>query len=168
MSTRGCFGWRFNGEDKIGFNHYDSYPAGLGTDVLNFIRSFGSMDAIKDYAAGVELIDDEDADSYDGQSFKQKFYDFSSFMHDSLFCEWAYIINVDTGMLEIYRGFNKDKCSEGRYVLPGKEREWLPDETYYGVALVKEIPLEDILAGNPEKFTDDDERELSKEGEEND
>ena len=167
MSTRGCFGWRFNGEDKIGFNYADSYPSGLGTGVLNFIRSFGSMDAIKDYAAEVELIDDEEADSYDGQSFKQKFHDSASFMHNSLFCEWAYIINVDTEMLEIYKGFNQDEHSEGRYVLPGKEREWL-DEIYYGVALVKEIPLEDILAGNPEKFTNDDEKELSKEGEEND
>ena len=168
MSTRGCFGWRFNGEDKIGFNHYDSYPSGLGTDVLNFIRSFGNMDAIKDYATGVELIDDEDADSYDGYSFKQKFRDFASFMHDSLFCEWAYIINVDTGMLEIYKGFNHNDHAEGRYVLPGIKRDWNVDEPYYGVALVKEIPLEDILAGNPEKFTDDDERELSEKEKKND
>lgn len=162
MSTSGCFGWRFNGEDKIGYNHYDSYPSGLGTGVLNFIRSFGSMDAIKDYAAKVELIDDEKADSYDGQSFKQKFNDYASFMHDSLFCEWAYIINVDTEMLEIYKGFNKNAYSEGRYVLPRIKREWLPNETYYGVKLVKEISLNDIIMGKIEKFTEEDEKNYCK------
>ena len=69
--------------------------------------------------------------------------DSSGFLLDSLFCEWAYIVNLDTGKLELYRGFNK-KPSDGRYgnILEDKP-EWREAE-YYGVALIGEIPFEAI------------------------
>jgi len=43
--------------------------------------------------------------------------DDSSFLGDSLFCEWAYIINLDDGVLEVYVGFQKrqDKNPANRY-----------------------------------------------------
>jgi len=30
------------------------------------------------------------------------------FAHNSLFCEWAYVVNMDHNVLEVYKGFNKD------------------------------------------------------------
>jgi hypothetical protein len=35
------------------------------------------------------------------------------FAADSLFCEWAYLINFDENQLEVYRGFNKSPLNEG-------------------------------------------------------
>ena len=38
MGTRGLYGFRKNGKDKITYNHWDSYPEGLGQNVLNFVK----------------------------------------------------------------------------------------------------------------------------------
>ncbi len=66
--------------------------------------------------------------------------DDSEFLHDSLFCEWAYIINMDSGQFEVYQGGNEDKSALGRYA-----RYKVPDnEDHMGVVLVKETPLVDI------------------------
>lgn len=42
--------------------------------------------------------------------------DSSSFAGDGLFCEYAYVLDLDRKMLECYRGFNKDKSKlAGRF-----------------------------------------------------
>lgn len=50
--------------------------------------------------------------------------DAREFMNDSLFCEWAYIANLDTCTLDIYKGFQN--TAEGNYG---------------PVAMVEKIPL---------------------------
>lgn len=34
---------------------------------------------------------------------------------DSLFCEWAYVLDMDRGVLEVYKGFNRSTEAEGRW-----------------------------------------------------
>lgn len=66
----------------------------------------------------------------------------NKFVHDSLFCEYAYIINFDTGELEFYKGFNKNPQADGRYAQHQNNPE--NNETqakYYGVALVGTAPF---------------------------
>lgn len=41
--------------------------------------------------------------------------DASHFPLDSLFCEWAYIIDLDAGRFEVYKGFQKKLPKEGRW-----------------------------------------------------
>ena len=41
MGTRGVFGFHKNGVDKITYNHYDSYPTGLGEEVVKFLKNHG-------------------------------------------------------------------------------------------------------------------------------
>jgi hypothetical protein len=60
------------------------------------------------------------------------------FIVDSLFCEWAYLVNVDEMTIEIYKGFQKEPHSKGRYTT--KE----PDEEYYPCALVATYKLDDL------------------------
>jgi len=92
MSTRGAYGFRHNGIDKVTYNHCDCYPSGLGKSV-------------------------------------------------TLFCEWAYIVNLDDNVLEIYKGFNKNKYAAGRYAKVVDEE---PYDDWQGVKLFKSIPLNDI------------------------
>lgn len=74
--------------------------------------------------------------------------DYSEFLADSLFCEWAYILNLDTERLESYTGFNKNRSAKGRYASQSIER----NSGYYGVALLKEIALPDITEGGIDAY----------------
>ena len=63
-----------------------------------------------------------------------------SFLQDSLFCEWAYIINFDTDKLEIYKGFQKEP-GKGRYQL--KEYD---ERKYHPVSLIAEMDFNSELS----------------------
>jgi hypothetical protein len=62
--------------------------------------------------------------------------DSHEFIKDSLFCEWVYIVNLDTMQLEVWRGFQKESQKGNRYGENG--------EKYYPCALVKEYPLQKL------------------------
>ena len=38
MSTNGIYGFRKNGEDKLTYNHCDSYFSYLGENIINFVK----------------------------------------------------------------------------------------------------------------------------------
>lgn len=60
-----------------------------------------------------------------------------SFGGESLFCEWAYVINLDECTLEIYRGFNKKPVSKDN---PFKAFENKSDD-YKAVRLKAELEI---------------------------
>ena len=86
---------------------------------------------------------------------KEKFEEYNSFLHDSLFCEFAYIVNLDKEVLEFYIGFNKNPQADGRYASFYSE----PDSVYCGVKLSKEIPLSELFAG---EWKADEEKDFVK------
>lgn len=63
--------------------------------------------------------------------------DSSGFLKDSLMCEWAWIANLDEGVLEVYRGFNQNPRAPGRYAAE-RHRE---TSAYCGVRLAERIPF---------------------------
>lgn len=137
MGTRGLMGLVIDGEVKATYNHYDSYPSGLGEEILKLVRSGGISKAA---AVHLEVVD-ADAEATPEQIAKYSKYadtgvssgeltewyvllrhlqgdlegyleagvmaDGSAFATDSLFCEWGYLINLDDNTLEVYKGFNK-------------------------------------------------------------
>lgn len=69
----------------------------------------------------------------------------TSFLNDSLFCEWAYIVNLDTMKLEVYKGFQTEPHEQGRYGAANKEgRKAGGGSTYYPVALIAEFDLNSL------------------------
>lgn len=62
-----------------------------------------------------------------------------SFAADSLFCEWAYVIDFDKKTFEVYKGFNRSPLEEGdRFYSMKKEGEYEP------VKMVREYDLRNL------------------------
>ena len=63
--------------------------------------------------------------------------DNSDFIKYSLFCEWAYIINLNDNVLEIYKGFQKSPQYNRYYIEES-------DSGYYNCRLLVKFPLDNI------------------------
>lgn len=56
MGTRGFVSFVADGQTKTAYNHFDSYPGGLGMDVLTWLRAV-DPDAAKAKAAALRVVD---------------------------------------------------------------------------------------------------------------
>lgn len=196
MSTRGAFGFRLNGVDRVTYNHSDSYPTGLGVDIAKLISTLLAMPDLEEKVAALKMVESsamptaeqkETLAAYTrassappeivghtgvGGALEQGSWyqvlretqgdlmktlecgymiDSHDFLADSLFCEWAYIINLDDGTLEVYEGLQKNLHTKGRYGAAGAERiagETLAkvDAPVYNppVALIATFPLKEV------------------------
>ena len=169
MGTRGLWGLRKDGIDKLTYNHFDSYPSSLGVIIIDFISNH-SANELKTIFDRIILVDEDikptdkqikECHNYtdlsvgrqdiqdwycllrNSQSLPESYanglkymIDSHDFIKDSLFCEWAYIINLDTEKLEVYKGFQK-KAQENRYKCSTKDN-------YANCKLLKEIPLKEL------------------------
>lgn len=213
MSTRGAWGFRIDSVDKITYNHSDSYPDGLGEDLVKQIRALVAtpeksvardvweqkgkkgrapttarvavqvdpLGVLKEDARKIKLVDahtkptdadrkrlakyfDEQVNSGEGwYALLRKtqgdlvatakagiMIDKLFFMADSLFCEWAFVINLDDGLFEVYRGFQKSEHKNGRYasmpidLVMFDANKAAAAADYFPVALVQAFPLTDI------------------------
>jgi len=176
IGTRGIIGFRLKGQDKLTYNHFDSYPDGLGVNILEEIRKV-SLEALKAAAERIILVQNgkepskeqideckQWADTAISERTLKEWYcllrnaqgtlrpyidgnlrymiDNSDFIKDSLFCEWAYIVNLDTGKLEVWHGFQEAPH-------PGNRYSEKPDENgYYPCRMIKEYDLNALPGGN--------------------
>ena len=178
MSTRGAIGFHIQGQDKVTYNHSDSYPSWLGRETLQWLRT-QNVESLKKAAKAITMVSENDEPTDEqitryqdyvntqvGNQTEKSWYcllrdtqgslqpylegvehmiDSSEFLLDSLFCEYAYIINLDTKMLEFYSGFSTlPEPRRGRYATIHRESEYSGGEQYYGVARVWQIPLSEI------------------------
>lgn len=195
--SRGLYGFRKNGIDKLTYNHSDSYPEGLGAAMLKCATAVEQMKRAFDY---VEMVDEnkplteeqfnyckerglvgegdctdwywvlrglqgdfaeliDEADEYK----KAYMIDNHGFIKDSLFCEFAYIYDLDREVLEYYVGFQHRPQKGNRY---GEEAS---DSGYYPCRLMKEYPLnqyafEDAIVAEMSAMAEEDYKEQESEG----
>jgi len=165
MSTRGAYGFRIDGQDKITYNHSDSYPDGLGVTLLQWMASH-SVAELKAIARSLTLVSeavpptpeqiaecqrwtdtrvssgqltewyvllrDTQGDPTAWDQGLRYLIDNASFLENSLFCEWGYVINCDEETFEVYQGSNKDPEAQApRYAIAQPE-----NQGYYACRLV--------------------------------
>ena len=58
MGTRGFVGFVAEGREVIAYNHWDSYPGGLGVSTLEWLRS-ANLDVVAKHAPNVKLVSDD-------------------------------------------------------------------------------------------------------------
>jgi hypothetical protein len=78
------------------------------------------------------------------------------FAGDSLFCEYAYVIDFDKRVLEIYKGFNQNPLAcIGQRFEKAPTSEWTSDSItkYFPIVLAKEYSLDSLPTD--EQFLDD-------------
>lgn len=150
MGTRGLYGFRFNGVEKFTYNHYDSYPDGLGAEVANFCQST-SVEKMKDIFSRIQMVNNGDKPTPEQVEACKSFtnlnvstgstddwycllrelqgelcklndipgtiymIDNHDFIKDSLFCEYAYIIDLDAETLEFWVGFQRQPWEDNPY-----------------------------------------------------
>lgn len=144
MGTRGAIGFIKNDVEKIGYIGGSSFPDWTGKHLLKYIES-KTLEELDNVFESITFIDEDEESAFDPDNgFATKFEDYKTFLYNSLFCEYAYIINLNTKKLEIYEGFNKNLNAKGRYA---NHYAYDDDHRYCGVALVKVIPLNKIFKG---------------------
>jgi hypothetical protein len=178
MGTRGAYGLRIDGHDKLAYQHSSAYPSYLGTRIAreaNALLERHGIERLRTMARALRPIPEDDplpnelrtafrdactrlgsdahihgGDAYEAlrelQGTLATFLeagalpDYAHFPYDGLFCEWAYVLDLDTLTLEIYEGGHRTP-GPGRY---GQHRTDYPIGTRYGAHLVHAIPLDAI------------------------
>ena len=103
MSTRWAFGLRKNGKAKLIYNHYDSYPEGLGREFTDWLLE-RTPEEIEQAYKNIKLGRSE---TYWIEKFKdnwnKKWITWDEVTEDDMwdyYIEYSYIYNIDTGELE--------------------------------------------------------------------
>lgn len=171
MGTRHLTVVKLGGEYKITqYGQWDGYPEGQGITVLEFIRGITEnnlLEVFADRVASCRWITEEEAAAIEkdrdwpnkypelsrdaGAEILQMVMDSGSglalvnnidFAADSLFCEWAWLIDLDAGTFEAYEGFNQTKplTEQDRfYFLVDKE-----EHGYHCIIKVAEWSLDNL------------------------
>lgn len=166
MGTRNLTLAKIDGEFKIAqYGQWDGYPSGNGEVVLEFLKtwnrpnfedklrhlSFCTDDELKTIGENENWSQTHPWLSRDcGAKILQTVHDSKedlklkntlSFAGDSLFCEWAYLLDLDENKLEVYKGLNEAPLTaEDRFFhVEGLEKS----DKYHPIKKVAEWPLSD-------------------------
>lgn len=177
MGTRGSLGVKTEGKYYLTYNQCDSYPEGLGQDVVDFVNELTEEKAqkLRKGFKGLTIVDSQDnpkgkwktyyASSHENVDTGENWYAYlrgfqgietlkgvltgvlkhiiltNDFIQDSLFCEYAYIINLDDNTLEFYEGFQHIPQENNPFGTEGKPTNFYENVVYYPCKLVGKVKL---------------------------
>jgi len=127
-----CRFWGAEGRDKEFLAEYNKNcpewsrdPDNRTPEQIRWHRTYISRDLAAKVLKNI-------AESEDPEILLRNSIDFAG---DSLSCEWAYVVDLDKGTLEVYQGFNKAPVPAGeRFAeFPLNERAQFDDCRYYAV-----------------------------------
>jgi hypothetical protein len=148
-----------NGETKVAqYGQWDGYPAGQGVTILKFLKN-NNLKKFRNKLESVSFFTKEQEEELEGMSDKELFKKYphinrnmgaeilteiykgnakklinsEGFAIDGLFCEWAYVVDLDKNIFEVYRGFwQKELTKKDRFYSDGYN-----SGGYYPVKLLK-------------------------------
>jgi hypothetical protein len=118
MATRGLYVFKYRGIYYIFYNHYDSYPSGLGKLIISDIRQLvkdNKLDIVKELVSGIQLMEKktEGSSEYDGivNCIKRPeefiYYTSEDEPECDIYIEYIYVIDFDETLFVIKTdGFN--------------------------------------------------------------
>lgn len=153
------------------YGQWDGYLEGQGIDILNFLTKNGNIELLRTAMSKVRYITTEEAKAYNkgdrslvsDEYFKNFFSrelgakileniinsqdeeiilgEDLGFAKKSLFCEWAYVIDLDDNTFEVFKGFNETALnSDDRFFFDGH----CEDNGYKPVKLEKKFSLDKL------------------------
>lgn len=149
MGTRHLTAVIYKNEVKVAqYGQWDGYPEGQGQNVLKFTKE-EDLEKFKEQLEKISFFTKEEieelnkkSDPFEGREYLSrntgsdilyeiqkgnvdKLVNSINFAADSLFCEWAYVIDLDNNFLEVYKGFNKSELDESErfYYLSEKSED---------------------------------------------
>lgn len=169
MGTRGTYGFYKNNQDKLTYNHFDSYPSCLGNNIVEFIRST-PIELLNDIYDQIILVDKDSKPTEEQINECIKWY--NSRVSTQSIHDWYCLLRKAQGNPEAYKeglrymieanDFIKDSlwCEWG-YIInldnktfevykgfqkePNNNRYACKDDNgYYNCKLVGEFPLDNI------------------------
>jgi len=157
------------------YGQWDGYPEGQGTDILKFLTTYNKEKFLSNLDKRVRFGTEEELDKFWEQSdllpelsrstgakilgIIQKtkrdliLHNSIDFASDSLFCEYAYVIDFDKNTFEVYEGFNHvflDPTERFTFLTKKSESEHILDkltdvkEEYFPVKLWKMFDLDSL------------------------
>jgi len=157
MGTRNLTMVINDSETKVAqYGQSDGYPEGQGKIVLEFLQNC-DLKKFKETLKEVVFIKPEKDEKIERKPelneetaskvlkliYERKvtgLYDSSEFAKDSLYCEWAYVIDLDKGVLEVFRGYNKEPLTKDDRFYDSEDK----DKKYYPIRIIKSYPLDKL------------------------
>ncbi len=143
------------------YGHYDGYPECRGVEVLEFLRTKFDADGFIENIPLIQYVSEEVRESRNRQPHSLSLHasgdiigivqeatkvvevvNSYSFAQDSMFCEWCYVVDLDTNMFEIYKGWNQTPLGESDRFFDPKAPLAKADDDYYAVKLLWSYSLE--------------------------